>query len=288
MLVGSLYSSYCYSETIYGSTGNAANGGLSWAMANVLPDATPSWIDLQVNGLVYRYVTVKDPTDDMVVYVRNEDAINGGYIFEEVDDWSGLDGGSIQKYFRFPQSDWSNWGQGSIDIEGTGQVLNAEVIYTYRMDVGDEINCPTPFADPRCDGYAEALAAYLASMEEPTFDDPYYDEWVQAQLQLEAEQEDEDDTENVTEEELEQEDFEARFRRVNSVDNLIDVSIQNQVLAQLANVTALNSYYVQTITGGVYEETITLQDATLPDNARAMGSLASDANHRSMVRSQYD
>lgn len=258
-------------------------------MPSVLPDATPSWIDLKVNGVAYRYVTIKEPSDDMVVYVRNEDPINGGYIFEEVDDWSGLEGGSIQKYFRFPQSDWTNWGDGSIDIEGTGQVVDAEVIYTYRMDVGDEINCPTPLADPRCDGYAEALADYLASMDEPTVDDPFYDEWVQRELEREAEQEDDDQEKNeVTEEEMADEDFESRFRRSNTVSELTDVSIQNQTLLQLANVAALNTYYVQTITGGVYEEAITLQDATLPDNGKAMRSLASDANHRSMVRSQYD
>lgn len=285
--MASLSSSYCYSDTIYGATGNAATANV-WSMAGVLPDGTPAHISVKVNGLVYRYTAVKDPDADMVVYVRNEDPINGGYIFEEVDDWSGLEGGNIQKYFRFEQSDWTNWGDGSITIEGDGSVINPEVVYTYRMDIGDEINCPTPLADPRCDGYAEALAAYISAIEEPTADDPFYSEWVQASLDQEAEQEDEDDNENVTEEEQEKDDFEARFRRSNINSKLVDSSLQNQVLMQLSNTAALNVYYVQTITGGVYEEAITLSDTTLPDNGRAMKSLASDANHRTMVRSQYE
>ena len=71
-------------------------------MTGVLPDFTSPNVTLQVNGITYYYVMSKDPAEDVKVYVRNEDAVNGGYIFEEVDEWSGLPGNSIQKNFRFP------------------------------------------------------------------------------------------------------------------------------------------------------------------------------------------
>ena len=63
---------------------------------------------------------VKDPDTDAKVYVRNEDAVNGGYVFEEVDDWSKIPGGTVQKYFRFPYIDSSRWGDGSMSVEGDG------------------------------------------------------------------------------------------------------------------------------------------------------------------------
>ena len=82
-------------------------------MPDILPDYSAPNVSLQINGLTYYYVITKDATSDAKVYVRNEDAVNGGYIFEEVDDWSGVPGNSIQKYFRFPGSDAGLWGIGS-------------------------------------------------------------------------------------------------------------------------------------------------------------------------------
>jgi hypothetical protein len=42
------------------------------------------------------------------------------------------------------------------------------------------------------------------------------------------------------------------------------------------------------IQGGVYEESVILEDTTLPDNASVMRNLAQDGLHQTMVRSQYD
>ena len=85
-------SSYSYSEQVNETSTNAAAFGLNWVMTNILPQNA----GLTVNGIVYRYTTVKNAEDDMVVYVQNEDAINGGYIFRNADDWSGLPGNSIK------------------------------------------------------------------------------------------------------------------------------------------------------------------------------------------------
>ena len=52
-------------------------------------ECTSTITGLEVTGVIYRYVAVKDPESDMIVYVQNEDAQNEGeYIFREKDDWS--------------------------------------------------------------------------------------------------------------------------------------------------------------------------------------------------------
>ena len=56
----------------------------------------------------------------------------------------------------------------------------------------------------------------------------------------------------------------------------------------LSMIPNFENYYDVKITGGVYEETITLQDTELPDNAAGMRNLAQDSLHKSMVRLQYD
>ena len=93
--------SYSAADTVYGVTNNAVNDGLTWSPVDILPDFSSPSVSLQVNGVTYYYVMSKDPASDATVYIRNEDAINGGYVFEEVDDWSGLPGNSILKNFRF-------------------------------------------------------------------------------------------------------------------------------------------------------------------------------------------
>lgn len=277
-------SSYCFSDTTYGVTGNAAESGLTWGMDGVLPDYSQPWVSLQVMGLAYRYTMVKDPDTGVTVWVRNEDAIDGGYVFEERDDWNA-EGGTIQKYFRFPYSDASRWGQGSIDIEGEGTVEDAIVTYNYKMDVDEELmKCMvTPLADPACPGFTEALAELLKSIEEMMPGDPFYDEWVQAQLNQEAEEQEEKEVEEP-EEELSN--FEKQMGGENTIEGL--GNNQADVMAELAQVQMIEPYYMIQIDGGVYEESITLDGGTIQDNRRALSNLASDETHRKMVRSQYD
>lgn len=277
--------SFCYSETTYGVTNNAALGGLSWDMGNILPDATPPWITVQVNGLSYRYTIAKDPSTDSIVYVRNEDAINGGYIFEEADNWSGTPGGSIRKYFRLPYIDSEYWGRGSIDVEGDGTITNATIVYNYRMDVNDQMmKCAaSPLVNPECPGFADALAKLLAS-QDLSPDDPFYDQWVQAQLDKDTDVEEEEKVNK--DEEQEEEPLDKQLGAENTISEL--GGNQAAVMAALAFVPKIETYYAVVIPGGVYEETLVMQDATLPDNPRALRNLASDETHRTMVRSQYD
>ena len=278
--------SYSYSDVTYGTTGNAATGGLSWNMGTVLPDSSQPWVTLQINGLTYRYSMTKDPNADAQVHVRNEDAVNGGYVFEETDNWNGQPSGTVQKYFRLPYTDSSRWGNGEIAVEGDGQVSNPIVTYNYKLDINDQMmKCAaTPLADPSCPGFRQALMDLLNSTE-ISVDDPFYDEWVQAQLEKELELEEEKDLEQK---ENSEDDLEERLGGRNTVDAMVDVKQQEALLASLADVGKIEPYYQVEIQGGEYEETLTLEDTEIPDNRRALRSLASDANHTKMVRSQYD
>ena len=49
-------------------------------MSQILPQQA----GLQVNNVFYRYTTIKDEEDEMVVYVQNENAQGDGYIFREI------------------------------------------------------------------------------------------------------------------------------------------------------------------------------------------------------------
>lgn len=256
-------------------------------MTGILPDASQPWIEVQVNGLTYRYTMTKDPNEDVKVYVRNEDPVNGGYVFEEVDDWNGLPGSTIQKYFRFNYIDSSRFGDGEIAVEGNGSVSDSIVTYNYRVDINDMLmKCAaTPLADPSCPGFMEALLEYLKNLKDPDPNDPFYDEWVQAQLEKELEL---DEDELKRKEESKEESLEKRMGGKNTVDAMVDVKQQEALLVALADVGKIEPYYQVEIQGGEYEETVTLEDSEIPDNPRALRSLASDANHKKMVRSQYD
>ena len=80
------------------------------------------------------------------------------------------------------------------------------MVYNYRQVIDEELQkCYlTPLADPQCPGFDAALSNYLNNLQEPTVDDPFYDEWVQANLSLdeEAETQEEIEVEEPEEEKL--------------------------------------------------------------------------------------
>jgi len=147
VLVG-FYPYYCYSDNIapyYGTTGNAAQGGHSWSMKDILP-APPG---LDINGVFYRYTANKNPEDDMKVHVQNKNANGTGYIFRDTEDWSASPGGiEVRKVIGIGDIPREAWGDGSIEVEGTGTVDNASVIYSYKVDP-----CYDPQFSPSCPGY---------------------------------------------------------------------------------------------------------------------------------------
>ena len=254
-------------------------------MPDLLPDATSPYVTVEVNGITYRYTMTKDPNSDALVHVRNEDAIDGGYVFEETDDWSGVPGATIQKFFRLPYIDSTRWGDGEIAVEGEGQVSDATVVYNYKLVVDEQgIKCISPLSDPTCPGFLAALREHLAGLDSLNPDDPFYDEWVQAQLEKEAELEEE---EVSAKEDSNEESLETQLNAKNTIEDLND-SKQAEMLAQLTQTQTIEPYYTTYIPGGEYNDVITLEDTILPDNPRALRNFANDTNHREMVRSQYD
>lgn len=261
---------------------------MTWNMEDILPNYGSTGYTLTINGVIYRYTVNKETGDELLVHIRNKHTTEDGYIFEETDDWSGQPGNTINKLVLVPGLEAELFGEGEIAKEGEGEITDPTVLYNYRYDYD---MCWNPLNDPTCPGFLMALYKYLQDNgllgTEPNVDDPYYDEWVQAQLELEAEMEEE---EKADKKEDDEEDLEKQLSTTASgtMEDLIGATNQNDIMAALSNIPMITSYYDVTIEGGVYEETIKLQDANLPDNRRALSNLASDTKHRSMVRSQYD
>lgn len=270
---------YSYSDVIYESSGNAASDGVNWVMANVLPQYT----GLAVNGVVYRYTTVKNTEDDMVVSVQNENAVDGGYIFREVDDWTGLPGNTISKVVPMPYIPIEYWGDGSIEIEGDGTIVDPFVIYTYRYDdkcLGDNI-------DPGCPGYV----APQIDVPEPVVENSDA-EYVQNEIDRKATLRDEDqelrDSKKVGKEkqkEIARNNLEKMLGTV--VNDALLVSSQ-QLHDQLIAMNYLPPQYNVALPSTVYEETVVLKDSQLPDNKGARRqNFAQQKLHQEMVDSQY-
>jgi hypothetical protein len=247
-------------------------------MINVLPQQP----GLTVGGVIYKYTAEKNATDDFKVHVQNENALGDGYIFRETDDWSQLPGMTILKVVPVDNIPAEYWGQGSIATEGVGNVSGASVQYAYRFD-----ECYIVLNNPDCPGYEDYLYDWLKDGgyldgKEINPDDPYYDEWVQAQLNIEAEQE--DDTE--VKEEEKSEEIEV-LNGDASIEKLTDAS-STAMYAELSSSVTIIEYQQMDIDGGIYKDTVVLQDNTLPTNRRALNNLAQQQLHRQMVRSQYN
>lgn len=267
-----------YSEPFtYGATGNAAANANNWVMQNVLPDL----IGLDVNAVVYKYTTVKDPNSDMLVHVQNEDATGTGYIFRETDNWSGLPGNTISKVIVVNNVPSGRWGDGSIEVEGSGSVIDANVVYSYRVDY-----CFDPQTDPSCPGYKTPVPVIQYDVYDATKDGSVSDALSATDRDLI------DDEGKESEEDDEEEDEKDRLQRRLSVSK--NALILSNQLTQDALITAMNaltsmaSYSAPTINGGVYRDAAQLQDSKLPDNKRGLrNNLAQQLLHKKMVDAQY-
>jgi len=247
-------------------------------MSNVLP----AYTGLQVNGVFYRYTTVKDPDTGMIVTVQNEDALNAGqYIFREQDDWSGLPGNTIQKAVLQPYVDQNRWGDGSIQIEGQGEVVDASVIYTYRYD---EDCVVSPQNNPSCPGFVMPEI----DIPEPTAP---IDDIIQDEL----------DRRRVAESDMEQDDID-RKKIKDEKDNgrpMIEVLLGNPNTSVLGGVSQIlhdnlvlldvvPPSYLTELPSTVYEDTITLPDAELLDNVLIRrANYSQELLHERLVDLQY-
>ena len=279
-------SSYCYSEVISGTTNNAAANSYTWNMADVLPPEA----GIAVSGVYHRYTIVKDPNTDANVVIRNEDAIDGGYVYERTDNWNGLPGNTKVGFDPLIANiPGERWGTGEIVVNGDGTISDATVSYTYQFDT-----CYIPLNDPTCPGYFDAMYQYLldnnlfGSVE---YDDPYYDELVQKYLEENAETEvveQEVKEEEIEEEEKEERSLEDVLAVAGAAESIADAAQQQAAMAQLTNVPQFNPYYSVAIQGGIYEDSLSFEDKDIPDNRKALSNLASQQKHRDLVRLQYD
>jgi hypothetical protein len=289
VLAAFCWCSYCYSESIakyYGQTGNAARDGLTWDMSSILP-IPPG---LFINNVLYKYTIRKAVEDAVTVNVQNQNATGTGYIFRETDQWNAgsMDGTGIRKVIGVGSVNRSLWGDGSIEVQGNGRVENPSVLYTYTVDP-----CYDPQFDPNCPGYKKIIP------EMPKVDYTIYDATSDADREQYQDGELYDDEKReLTEEELEElekkekEDREERLEKALSeadTSEFFAVSFaQAQILQSIDAATNINSYYTQNISGGVYNESISLPSTELPDNKQGLrNGLAQQLLHIQMVGSQY-
>ena len=279
-LVALFWACYSLSDYVYGTTGNAANTGLTWGMPDLFPESN----SLSINGVFYQYTPVKNKADDMLVHVQNKKVDGSGYIFRETDDWSGRTGGiPINKVIGVANVPQELWGDGSIEIEGTGTVADASVVYSYKYDN----TCATPLSAPSCPGYAAAILKTLPTqttevynaLEDTNVKDVLDDKTELAENEKESEEEEAD------------EDNDRLEKALSAVDNnvlLANAVAQAQMMDALALAINIDSYYLKDLEGGVYEETQTLSSEQMPDNKKgARVGLAQQVKHNQMVDMQY-
>ena len=273
-----LLPSYSYSEPYtYGATSNAASNALSWAMDSILPSIG----GVDINGLLYRYTTVKDPEADMKVHVGNHNASGDGYTFRETDDWSGVPGNTIVKSFPLSNIPASKWGTGFVEVEGEGTVKDAVVIYNYRLD-----KCYDPQSDPSCAGYVMPMP----EIPEVIVYDALEDDAVVDTLEAEEFQYDEDGK-LILDEEEEEEETRIEMGLTASANALTLFKAQNQsdIILALNKQTNINMYYNAKINGGTLNDAAGLKDGTIPDNKKALrNNLAQQVLHEKMVDMQYN
>ena len=268
-------------DTIYATSNNAANAGLNWVMSNVLPRAA----GLEVNNVVYRYTTEKVTEDDMLVHVQNENAQGQGYIFRASDDWSGLPGNTISKTIPVGGIPLDFWGDGSIEVEGFGTVLDPEVYYTYQY-----LPCNSPQDNPSCEGYIDPLTL-IPEQEVDTSSEEYIQAEIdrKANLQAQKEQEEKEEREKMAKS------TEKKVR--DSLEKMLGLSLgaslQKEQDTLLHNALVATNYlprnYLVAISGGEYPETVVLRDSKLPDSKKGLRvGLASELRHQQLVDLQYE
>ena len=278
MLLLALWPSYSSCDPYsYGTTGNAASTSLSWSMGSVLPDIP----GIDINGLLYKYTTVKDPNTDMKVHVGNLNAEGDGYTFRETDDWSGVPGNTIVRSFPLLNIPAPQWGAGSIDVEGEGSVKDAMVIYNYRID-----ECYDEQSNPACPGYVKPIPVI------PVVElyDVLEDEDAMSAIEADEFQYDEDGNVILSEEEEEEETrIEMGLTASANALTLFKAQGQDDIIMAINQQTNIAMYYNASINGGVYADAPGLADSEIADNKKALrNNLAQQLLHEKMVDMQYN
>ena len=275
---------YCLSDGYtYGSTGNAAANGMSWGMTTETL-GVPAIQGMEINGVLYRYRTVKETSDNFKVTISNKDT-QGGYIFRETDDWSGVPSNRITKFIPVELSPIARWGDGAITTEGAGRVEDPFVVYTFRFE-----ECVNPEITPGCPGYVDPKL-YQADIPQIEIYNTLEDESVTNALDPTNPDLYEDDKEESVKDDEEKEKDDDMEKALSVSQNAITlantISQETLVNAMNANVN-ITSYYDARIDGRAYKETQQLVDNQIPENGIGLrNGLAQQLLHNQMVDMQY-
>lgn len=270
-------SSFSYT---FGYSNNAALYGNTWPMiTQVLGITTQEGMD--ISGVLYNYKAVKEVDDNFTVTIQNED-VDGGYIFQETDDWSGKHGMRIQKVIPLAYTPIERFGNGSIETTGTGSIEDATVLYMYRWDL-----CRDPQNDPSCPNYVEPIP----KIPDIEIYDALEDEFVvQATEDTNSDlyNEKEEKSEETEKDEEDKERLEIAMAATENALTIANTVSQAVILKSMNTATNINSYYVANIQGGIYRESISLSGGEVVDNRKALKSLGQDKLMNTMIRSQYN
>jgi len=254
-------------------------------MTNVLPPET----GLKVQGVYHQYTINKDINSNATVSIINKHANGNGNIYELNDNWDNIAGNTKIGFELVTPSLGTSWGDGSIGVDGEATLSDVTIAYNYMFDP-----CFIPLSDPSCPDFKNALYQYLLDNNlinnEPTIDDPYYNEWVKFQLEQKVKEEKKEELKaKIKEEEAKEErSLETALSVAGAAEKIADPMKQLSMMQQMAAVGKLEMYYGATMDGGTYTDTAELKDGIITDNYRALRSLAQDKSHRVMVRLQYD
>ena len=269
----SLSSSY-----IFGYTGNAALYGHTWNMTTPILGVTTE-DGLDISGVIYNYLPVKEEADDFIVTVQNK-RVGGGYIFQDTEDWSGGIGIRIQKVVPLAYTPIELFGDGSIETTGVGSVEDATVLYMYRWD-----ECRNPQNNENCAGYVPPLPVIPKIEIYDALDDEFVE---QATEETDSDLFNKDEEQkNEDEEEEEKERLEIALAAAENALTIANTVSQASVVRAMNTATNINSYYVAQIQGGAYRESTSLQGGVIVDNRRAFRSLGQDNLMSAMIEEQY-
>jgi len=236
---------------------------------------------MDISGIIYQYTSVKEVNDDFTVTIQNKNA-EGGYIYQETDDWSGLPGMKIQKVVPLGYIPIEKFGKGSIATTGTGSVEDATVLYMYRWD-----NCRNPQNDENCPGYVPPLPEIpKIDIYDALEDDAVEDATEETDSDLYEEKEEEDSKDRDREEE-DADRLELALAATENALTIANTITQAALLQSMNAATNVNSYYVAKVPGGTYNESISLEGGKIIDNKKALRSLGQDKLMNEMIEEQY-
>ena len=235
---------------------------------------------MDISGVIYNYTAVKEFQDDFTVTIQNEDT-EGGYIFQDTEDWSDGPGMRIQKVIPLPYTPIEQFGKGSIATTGTGSIEDASVLYMYRWD-----NCRDPQNDPNCPGYVPPLPVIPVIEIYDALDDDNVDKAIE-ETDSDLYDKEEEEIEDTEEEEEDKGRLEIALAASENALTIVGTASQASLLRTINRATNINAYYSAQISGKIYTESIVLKDKAIVDNKRVFRSLTQDKLHNQMIQEQY-